>query len=162
MTISTLSPFMAPPPAECPPTPIFTVRRSRPRRPGAPSVRQHGREHQRGAGMTVQDRTQDGTRGGTGNATDDGPVGLVIAGAGARGAYEMGALSVLLPWLRSRGETPRIEVGTSAGAMNAVLVAEALEAGDHACTAGLDVWGGIGRASVFEPLLPTSVRSGLR
>src|SRR3954470_9417584 len=162
MTISTLSPFMAPPPAECPPTPIFTVRRSRPRRPGAPSVRQHGREHQRGAGMTVQDGTQDGTQGGTGNATDDGPVGLVIAGAGARGAYEMGALSVLLPWLRSRGETPRILVGTSAGAINAVLVASALAAGDDACGAGLDVWRGIGRASVFEPLLPTSVRSGLR
>jgi NTE family protein len=104
--------------------------------------------------MTVQVGTDEGT--------GDGPVGLVIAGAGARGAYEMGALSVLLPWLRSRGETPRIVVGTSAGAMNAVLVAAALEAGDDACTAGLEVWRGIGRASVFEPLLPTSVRSGLR
>ena len=60
------------------------------------------------------------------------------------------------------GETPRVLVGTSAGAINAVLVAAALQAGDDACAAGLDVWGGIGRASVFEPLLPTSLRSGLR
>jgi predicted acylesterase/phospholipase RssA len=59
-----------------------------------------------------------------------GTVGLVIAGAGARGAYEMGALSVLLPWLREHGRSPRIIVGTSAGAMNAVLVAAGVDVDD--------------------------------
>jgi NTE family protein len=91
-------------------------------------------------------------------------VGLVIAGAGARGAYEMGALSVLLPWLHGRGEDPRIIVGTSAGAMNAVLVAAASDLADPEAAAGegLDVWRSIARASVFNPLLPTGIASTLR
>jgi NTE family protein len=42
-----------------------------------------------------------------------GTVGLVLAGGGARGAYEVGALSVLLPTLARRGQRPRILVGTS-------------------------------------------------
>jgi NTE family protein len=49
-----------------------------------------------------------------------GRVGLVLAGRGARGAYALGALSVLLPLLRDRGELPRILTGTSAGAINAL------------------------------------------
>jgi NTE family protein len=39
-------------------------------------------------------------------------VALVLSGGGARGAYEVGALSVLLPELEGRGEQPRIVVGT--------------------------------------------------
>ena len=31
-------------------------------------------------------------------------IGLVLPGGGARGAYEVGALSVLLPALEARGE----------------------------------------------------------
>jgi NTE family protein len=50
-------------------------------------------------------------------------VGLVLSGGGARGAYEVGVLSVLAPLLESRGERPQILVGTSAGAINAVLLA---------------------------------------
>jgi NTE family protein len=57
------------------------------------------------------------------------PVGLVLAGAVARGAYEAGALRRLLPALERReGHTPldqrpRVIVGTSAGAINAAFLA---------------------------------------
>ncbi|MGB0092207.1 MAG: patatin-like phospholipase family protein [Solirubrobacteraceae bacterium] len=50
-------------------------------------------------------------------------VALVLAGGGARGAYEAGALSVLLPVLEDRGERPRILIGTSVGALNISFLA---------------------------------------
>jgi predicted acylesterase/phospholipase RssA len=53
-----------------------------------------------------------------------GRVGLVLAGGGARGAYEAGALSVILPELERRGERPTMYLGTSVGSLNAVALAE--------------------------------------
>jgi NTE family protein len=50
-------------------------------------------------------------------------VGLVLAGGGARGAYEAGALAILLPALEERGESPRVIVGTSIGAVGCAFVA---------------------------------------
>jgi NTE family protein len=50
-------------------------------------------------------------------------VALILAGGGARGAYEAGALSVLLPELEKRGQLPRIVIGTSVGALNAAFIA---------------------------------------
>jgi NTE family protein len=50
-------------------------------------------------------------------------VGLVLSGGGARGAYEVGALSVLLPALEEAGQRPRVVVGTSVGALNAAFLA---------------------------------------
>ncbi|MEA2439852.1 MAG: hypothetical protein QOH76_1276 [Thermoleophilaceae bacterium] len=50
-------------------------------------------------------------------------VALVLSGGGARGAYEVGVLSELLPELERRGEAPRIVVGTSVGAFNAAFLA---------------------------------------
>ncbi|MDN5917760.1 MAG: patatin-like phospholipase family protein [Pseudonocardia sp.] len=61
-------------------------------------------------------------------------AGLVVAGAGARGAYEAGALSVLLPRMAAAGATPSVLVGTSAGALNvAVLAGLAHTRPDEAC-----------------------------
>ncbi|MGP0049380.1 MAG: patatin-like phospholipase family protein [Solirubrobacteraceae bacterium] len=50
-------------------------------------------------------------------------VALVLGGGGARGAYEAGVLSVLLPVLEERGERPRLLLGTSAGALNVGFLA---------------------------------------
>jgi NTE family protein len=54
-------------------------------------------------------------------------VAVVAAGAGARGAFEAGALSVLLTWLDAQGLRPTVFVGTSAGAINATLLAATSE-----------------------------------
>ena len=50
-------------------------------------------------------------------------VAVVLSGGGARGAYEIGVLSALLPALDRRGERPRLVVGTSIGALNAAYLA---------------------------------------
>jgi NTE family protein len=70
-----------------------------------------------------------------------GPVALVLAGGGARGAYEAGALSVLLPVLEARGERPRILIGTSAGALNvSFLAANAHLLADELMATVLGIW----------------------
>lgn len=57
------------------------------------------------------------------NETGDGKIGLVLAGGGARGAYEIGVLSHLLPALQEDAQNARILVGTSIGAVNATYLA---------------------------------------
>jgi NTE family protein len=50
-------------------------------------------------------------------------IAVVLPGGGARGAYEIGAMSVLLPALEARGERVSIWCGTSVGAINATALA---------------------------------------
>ena len=82
------------------------------------------------------------------------PVGIVIAGAGARGAYEAGVLSVALPWLMRNQTPPRILVGTSAGAINTALFGALCRPEDvlDGVEAALKVWRGIGRQDVFRSI----------
>jgi NTE family protein len=87
-------------------------------------------------------------------------VALVLAGGGARGAYEIGALSSLLPALE-QNERPRIVVGTSVGAINAAYVAaHADESPGQVAEGGVELWRQISYGSVLKPLV--SVAEGAR
>jgi NTE family protein len=87
----------------------------------------------------------------------DSTVAVVLAGGGARGAYEIGALSALLPRLQERGERPRVIVGTSVGAINAAyLAATAADPVEQALEQGYRLWSEIGFEDVLKPLLSRS------
>ena len=90
-------------------------------------------------------------------------VGLVLAGGGARGAYEVGALSVLLPALEARGQRPTVFVGTSVGAMNvAHLAANADIGAANAAAGGIELWRSLRWEQVLGPLLaPSTAIRGL-
>jgi len=78
-------------------------------------------------------------------------VAVVVAGAGARGGYEAGVLSVLLPRLEAAGAVPTLLVGTSAGAINAALYAAVahLPASEQGPPV-LDVWRDLRTTDVFR------------
>ena len=78
-------------------------------------------------------------------------IGLVLAGAVARGAYEAGAVSVMLPALEARGERPDVLVGTSSGALNAAFLASRADRGAEEATAELlEIWRTIETKDVFR------------
>src|SRR2546426_1015155 len=84
----------------------------------------------------------------------DSPVAVVLAGGGARGAYEIGALSALLPHLEARGERPRVIVGTSVGAINAAfLAAAAAEPLERVLENGSRLWSELRFDDVLRGLL---------
>jgi NTE family protein len=80
-------------------------------------------------------------------------VALVLDAGGARSAYQVGALEVLLPALAERGNRPRVLIGTSAGALLCgVLAATAhLEAGEQVARLR-DVLGRTTKRHVMRPL----------
>jgi NTE family protein len=70
-----------------------------------------------------------------------GRVAVVLPGGGARGAYEIGALSVLLPRLEAAGERVSIYCGTSVGAINvAMLASRAHLPAREAVGEAVDMW----------------------
>lgn len=84
--------------------------------------------------------------------SEPGTVGLILAGGGARGAYEMGALSALLPQLPAQDQ-PRILVGTSVGALNcAYLAATADRNLNERLEKATAFWEQIRWEQVLEPL----------
>ncbi len=79
--------------------------------------------------------------------------GIVIAGGGARGAYEAGALSVILPALEAEHVAPTIFVGASAGSINATAFAALINYGaTEASRRVLDVWRSVRPRSVYAPI----------
>jgi NTE family protein len=98
-----------------------------------------------------------------GNAPVGGGVAIVLSGAGARGAYEAGALSVLLPHLTG-DDRPRVVLGTSAGALNAAMLASLLHQPPAVAARELiAAWGRIEPEMVFATPLKSLLRLvGLR
>lgn len=83
-----------------------------------------------------------------------GRIALVLAGGGARGAYEMGVLSVLAPVLEERGEEVEIIVGTSIGGINAAfLAANAHRPLSEAAARGEEVWRGLQYRSAMRSII---------
>src|SRR5207248_764951 len=80
-------------------------------------------------------------------------VALVMSGGGARGPYEIGVLSTLLPELERRGELPTIVVGTSVGAFNAAFYASnAHRPQGEALSDGVRAWQTLGWTDSLEPI----------
>ena len=81
-------------------------------------------------------------------------VAVVLPGGGARGAYEVGALSVLLPALERRGERVSIWCGTSVGAINAATLASLahLPASEQA-DAAVSLWTQMSKHDVIAPMV---------
>lgn len=88
----------------------------------------------------------------------------MLAGGGARGAYELGVLSALLPALEKRGERPDIIVGTSVGALNAAfLAATAHKPVDEVVPEGRRIWEEVRYEDVLRSLVgPEELAHALR
>ena len=81
-------------------------------------------------------------------------VGLVLAGGGARGAYEAGVLAELLPWLEDRGERPTVIVGTSVGALTAAFLASVAHLPAREAVEQLVArWGAVTQERVIKPIV---------
>jgi NTE family protein len=90
-------------------------------------------------------------------------VALVFAGGGARGAYEVGAMSVLLPLLERRGERPSIFVGTSVGAINSAALASTRHLpAEESVARELERWSQVHSAAVIRPVIPRLPITALR
>ena len=80
-------------------------------------------------------------------------VALVLDAGGARSAYQVGVLEVLLPALAERGERPSVLIGTSAGALlSGALTATAHLDADEQATRVMDVLGQATKQHVIQPL----------
>jgi len=84
-------------------------------------------------------------------------IALVLAGGGARGAYEAGALAALAPALAARGESPDIVVGTSIGALNGAFVAaRAHQPLEATAAAAIEMWRALRWDDALRPLVSPS------
>ena len=91
-------------------------------------------------------------------------VALVLPGGGCRGAYEVGALSVLLPELERRGERVSIVCGTSVGAINAALVGSLAHLpAEQAAAEAVNRWRDMRKGDVIRPIVhPRTLLTAVR
>src|SRR6516225_8764630 len=91
-------------------------------------------------------------------------VAVVLPGGGARGAYEVGALSALLPALEARGERVSIWCGTSVGAINAAVLASLAHLpAEEQVRRALATWEGLRKQDVIARMVgPGGARMALR
>jgi NTE family protein len=90
-------------------------------------------------------------------------VGVVLPGGGARGAYEVGALSVPLPALQARGERVTVWCGTSVGAINATALASLPHLDVKQQTgAAVALWRELRKSDVIAPIAGSGGSGGLR
>ena len=91
------------------------------------------------------------------------PVAAVLAGAGARGAYEAGALSVLLPALEKANLRPTMFFGTSAGSINATLFASLAHLpAEVAAKEAVERWASVTKQNVMRPALQSLPRVAVK
>jgi NTE family protein len=80
-------------------------------------------------------------------------IALVLAGGGARGAYEAGVLDGLAPALAEHGQRPDVIVGTSIGALNgSFFAARADERLELAAAAAVEMWRELRWGDALRPL----------
>jgi NTE family protein len=83
-------------------------------------------------------------------------IALVLAGGGARGAYEIGVLAALAPALAEHGQAPDIIIGTSIGALNgAFFAARADEPFQAVAAEALQMWRELRWEDALRPLVST-------
>jgi NTE family protein len=81
-------------------------------------------------------------------------IAVVLPGGGARGAYEVGALSVMLPALEERGERVSVWCGTSVGAINAAAYASRAELpAEEQCELARELWLEMRKKDVISPII---------
>jgi len=90
-------------------------------------------------------------------------VAVVLTGAAARGAFQAGAMSRLVPALEQQGLRPTIVLGTSAGGINAALWGSYAHLPAQAAADELvGVWSRMDRANVYAHPALSLLRDGLR
>jgi NTE family protein len=90
-------------------------------------------------------------------------IGLVLPGGGARCAYQVGVLKAIAEILPKGAPSPfPIISGTSAGALNAVVLASRARRFQHAVTDLERVWGNFRTQQVYRSDAATMVKTGLR
>jgi NTE family protein len=91
----------------------------------------------------------------TGEGGEINGTALVLAGGGARGAFEAGAVSVILPELDRRGQRPTIYAGTSVGLLNAALLASTQHLPvEEQVERMLEIWQEVRKGDIIRSILP--------
>ncbi len=97
-----------------------------------------------------------------GEATHRSPLGLVLSGGGARGAYQVGVLKAVAELLPANAPVPfRVICGTSAGAIIGALIAGNARTCRQGCVLLENFWRNFSIEEVFRADTLSMLRSGL-